>query len=165
MVKRKILTTLLIAAITVPSLLITALAVEPSMVRSGNDIALLSGFRNCRTCYSTTSKGIKNHPDQILTCGHDIALRAEYSCVETNYAKTKLTGCSRDEGYKDNYVYERDSSGDTKTDYKYTNEDGKYPFAASVNPINTYIPVCVRHEVAAPNLETAETTLHTRNYE
>lgn len=164
MLKRKILTTLLITAITVPSLLITALAVEPSMVRSIDGIALASGFSSCSTCYINSSQNIKNHPNGTFSCKLDKALNGTYSCKNTNYATTCLEGSTDTEGYKDAYVYERDANGNTKTDYK-TASSRFYPSEAWVNPVDSYIPVCVRHEVTASHPNTEESLLHVRNYE
>ena len=162
MLKRKILIALLVGVIAIPSLFITAFAIETE-VRSESVMPCLSTV-TC-SCYTTTSNGIQYHSgDFSTTCSYDYALMGTYSCQNVNYAKTSLTKCAHS-GYKDTYVYERDSSGETKTSYK-TASDSNYPAVASVNPTNTFKPVCVRHEVATPNTNNSSTgRLHARNYQ
>lgn len=165
MLKRKILTALIVAVFAIPSLFVTALAVEPYMVRNINNIAPAASFSGCITCYVNTSEKIRNHTNGKFSCKLDKALNGTYFCKNTNYASTSLIGSTYTQGYKDAYVYERDSSGTTKTDYKYSNGRTYPSSAASVDPINNYIPVCVRHEVTVPHPVTAESLMHIRNYE
>lgn len=162
MVKRKIITTLLIGVIAIPSFFVTAVAIESE---SRTEIATPYISTVTCSCYTTKSSGIKDHSGDFHdTCPNDDLITGAYSCENTNNARTALVKCDN-AGYKDTYVYERDASGETKTDYQTVTGSG-YPADAHINPINTYVPVCVRHEVATPVSNGSSTgRLHIRNYQ
>ncbi len=162
MIKRKIICTLLVLTVMIPCLFVAAFAFEAT--RQSTEISPYTTYTTC-SCRKTSSSGITSHSGNYYdTCSNDLVIYGAYSCANTNYAKTSLTKCSYT-GYKDTYVYECDSSGVTKTNYKYaTGTD--YPDTASVNPVNSYVPVCVRHEVSTPKTSgSSNVYLHIRNYE
>lgn len=161
MIKRKIICTLLVLTVMIPCLFVAAFAIETT--RQSTEISLYTTYTTCSYCYTNKSSNIKSHSGKF-SCSLDGALAGSYSCENTNYAKTELTAAAVSVGYKEAYVYERDSSGVTKTDLK-TSNGAAYPGIASVNPVNTYVPVCVRHEVCAPDPLSENTRLHIRNYE
>ncbi len=152
---------ILVFAIAAPSLLITVLAMDSITDRREEDVR--ASYVNCSTCYRTTSTGICSHSGSF-SCSADSYLAGTFSCLNTNIAKTKLTASANSNGYKEAYVYERDSSGATKTDLK-TSSGVFYPTEASVSPAASYTPVCVRHEVGAPDPYSSNTRIHTRNYQ
>ncbi|MBE6814480.1 MAG: hypothetical protein E7522_03420 [Ruminococcaceae bacterium] len=55
--------------------------------------------------------------------------------------------------------------GETKTSYK-SAQNSDMPSTAQVNPANSFVPVCVRHEVSTPTANQSSTCrLHSRNYQ
>lgn len=169
MLKRKIFTTLLITAITVPSLLITAFATHHEFMTTErtNILSTRATFVAC-PCYKTTSSGITNHSGTWYeNCSYDQFLNGSYSCTTNNSASTSLTACVNSVGYKDAYVYERNSSGDIVTDYK-TNALSlpyTYPLTARVSPGKEFKAICVRHEVTTPDAYSEHSRWHARNYQ
>lgn len=166
MLKRKFLATLIIGVIAVPSLILTAFATqhEFSSPERANVLSTRASFVTC-SCYTSTSSNIREHTgDFYNSCSHDNALLGVYSCTATNNAKTTLGRCEY-AGYKDAYVYERNASGETKTSYK-SAQNSDMPSTAQVNPANSFVPVCVRHEVSTPTANQSSTCrLHSRNYQ
>lgn len=169
MLKRKILTTLLIAAITVPSLLITAFATQHEFMTTerANTLPTRATFVTC-SCYETTSSGITEHSGTWNeNCPNDQFINGSYACDTDNYAYTSLTACAISVGYKDTYVYERNSAGNTVTDFN-TNAlslSFTYPLKASVSPGENFNAICVRHEVTTPDAYSENSRWHARNYQ
>jgi hypothetical protein len=164
MLKRKLCITMLIALIAVPSLLISTYAIDE---QSNYEISTCAdtpeGFMICLDCDKLSHTSIREHSG-YFDCSYDTKLTGSYSCTKTNYAKTSVSRCKNTYGEKTAYVYEENVNGKTKSNLK-TATGYNFPATASVNPVNTFVPIVVSHRINVPHPETGKTPFtHYRNY-
>ncbi len=164
MLKRKLIIFLLAAVILIPSLFVTAFAVNDALEERALLTATTRASYITCGCYVHFSSNITNHSGSFGNCSYDTLLNGTYSCASVNNAKTKLTATGFDNGYKDAYVFQKDASGATKSDLE-TADGYRYPSQASLNPLNSYVPVCVTHQVSTAYSDGSSIIVHTRNYQ